>query len=147
MCYCIMVLLSLLYPLLPSTTFFFFFFNDTATTEIYTLSLHDALPITFSRNLRCPTIPESRKSPPSWKGPRNIRYIRKVSAPHCWMYVSGTTTLPRDFDILAPSFTIKPCARNFGYGLSKCSCPRSDNTMQIKREYNKCSTACSFPPM
>src|SRR5256884_3381659 len=34
--------------------FFFFFFNDTATTEIYTLSLHDALPISwrgvFSQN-------------------------------------------------------------------------------------------------
>src|SRR2546422_9556614 len=30
---------------LRSTTFVFFFFNDTATTEIYTLSLHDALPI------------------------------------------------------------------------------------------------------
>src|SRR6267143_4102271 len=30
--------LSFLFP-------FFFFFNDTATTEIYTLSLHDALPI------------------------------------------------------------------------------------------------------
>src|SRR5256885_4123888 len=28
-----------------SECFFFFFFNDTATTEIYTLSLHDALPI------------------------------------------------------------------------------------------------------
>src|SRR2546427_3269136 len=28
--------------------FFFFFFNDTATTEIYTLSLHDALPISAS---------------------------------------------------------------------------------------------------
>src|SRR5256885_17089499 len=28
---------------------FFFFFNDTATTEIYTLSLHDALPIYFRR--------------------------------------------------------------------------------------------------
>src|SRR5438270_9852513 len=28
-----------------SHLFFFFFFNDTATTEIYTLSLHDALPI------------------------------------------------------------------------------------------------------
>src|SRR2546430_15749541 len=27
---------------------FFFFFNDTATTEIYTLSLHDALPISVS---------------------------------------------------------------------------------------------------
>src|SRR5256885_14632533 len=29
--------------------FFFFFFNDTATTEIYTLSLHDALPISAQR--------------------------------------------------------------------------------------------------
>src|SRR2546425_8018278 len=28
---------------------FFFFFNDTATTEIYTLSLHDALPISVAR--------------------------------------------------------------------------------------------------
>src|SRR6266511_5177288 len=28
-----------------------FFFNDTATTEIYTLSLHDALPISFGLNL------------------------------------------------------------------------------------------------
>src|SRR2546430_16543914 len=28
---------------------FFFFFNDTATTEIYTLSLHDALPISLQQ--------------------------------------------------------------------------------------------------
>src|SRR5215211_1803135 len=35
--------------------FFFFFFNDTATTEIYTLSLHDALPIySFVASLRLP---------------------------------------------------------------------------------------------
>src|SRR3712207_7115577 len=39
----------------PDMTFFFFF-NDTATTEIYTLSLHDALPIC------CPT------TRPSWRG-------------------------------------------------------------------------------
>src|SRR4030066_2593463 len=31
--------------------FFVFFFNDTATTEIYTLSLHDALPISFSEDV------------------------------------------------------------------------------------------------
>src|SRR2546430_10345885 len=31
---------------------FFFFFNDTATTEIYTLSLHDALPICRNRRAR-----------------------------------------------------------------------------------------------
>src|SRR6266516_7099215 len=30
---------------------FFFFFNDTATTEIYTLSLHDALPIFAALNV------------------------------------------------------------------------------------------------
>src|SRR5256885_13321902 len=30
---------------------FFFFFNDTATTEIYTLSLHDALPISFGTQI------------------------------------------------------------------------------------------------
>src|SRR2546429_5264199 len=30
----------------------FFFFNDTATTEIYTLSLHDALPISLARRAR-----------------------------------------------------------------------------------------------
>src|SRR3954449_2224551 len=33
------------FPLSPSCRLLFFFFNDTATTEIYTLSLHDALPI------------------------------------------------------------------------------------------------------
>ena len=31
--------------------FYFFFFNDTATTEIYTLSLHDALPISMFSSL------------------------------------------------------------------------------------------------
>src|SRR2546430_6934411 len=39
--------------MLPCFFYFFFFFNDTATTEIYTLSLHDALPICVGR--RAPT--------------------------------------------------------------------------------------------
>src|SRR2546427_6454186 len=34
--------------------FFFFFFNDTATTEIYTLSLHDALPISMTADDNSP---------------------------------------------------------------------------------------------
>src|SRR5256885_10247102 len=38
------------------TSVFFFFFNDTATTEIYTLSLHDALPI-------CPECVQGRAQP------------------------------------------------------------------------------------
>ena len=35
----------LFYSIAVLSFLFFFFFNDTATTEIYTLSLHDALPI------------------------------------------------------------------------------------------------------
>src|SRR5437879_13605680 len=34
------------------SSFLFFFFNDTPTTEIYTLSLHDALPISPARRRR-----------------------------------------------------------------------------------------------
>src|SRR5260221_5988682 len=42
-------------------SFFFFFFNDTATTEIYTLSLHDALPIySISGSFSC-----RKAAPPS----------------------------------------------------------------------------------
>src|SRR3712207_9346844 len=36
-----------------------FFFNDTATTEIYTLSLHDALPICLASAIRLATNPTS----------------------------------------------------------------------------------------
>src|SRR5256885_12278599 len=46
-----MLLFSYLYNCIIqfSSMFIFFFFNDTATTEIYTLSLHDALPIYVTR--------------------------------------------------------------------------------------------------
>src|SRR5438128_6892950 len=45
----------------------FFFFNDTATTEIYTLSLHDALPIwprRASRTRRCFAAPRADRGDP-----------------------------------------------------------------------------------
>src|SRR3712207_7856293 len=48
--------------------YFFFFFNDTATTEIYTLSLHDALPI-FLPGLGTLAFDVSATVPPdSWYG-------------------------------------------------------------------------------
>src|SRR5260221_13619240 len=50
--------------LFPSTTLFFFFFNDTATTEIYTLSLHDALPISGAWSPTC--FAAARWSSPIW---------------------------------------------------------------------------------
>src|SRR2546430_11015326 len=41
---------------------FLFFFNDTATTEIYTLSLHDALPISVGGRIAGTIIPRSRNA-------------------------------------------------------------------------------------
>src|SRR2546426_12192269 len=44
-------------PIVRRFCFSFFFFNDTATTEIYTLSLHDALPICrHARGVRIPAV-------------------------------------------------------------------------------------------
>src|SRR5256885_15768542 len=43
---------------------FFFFFNDTATTEIYTLSLHDALPICIVSCLRLRRVALDRRLQP-----------------------------------------------------------------------------------
>src|SRR2546425_8220993 len=52
--------------------FFFFFFNDTATTEIYTLSLHDALPISWASNPPIVGVGEAfwvaKQSPKNWTG-------------------------------------------------------------------------------
>src|SRR5712675_3255890 len=53
-----------------SCFFSFFFFNDTATTEIYTLSLHDALPI-------APHSPPERVPPPHTCRPGPNRRDRK----------------------------------------------------------------------
>src|SRR2546430_14706884 len=61
------------HPHLPRL-FFFFFFNDTATTEIYTLSLHDALPISSRSRRSCdhPRRHRARRRPraPRQGGPR-----------------------------------------------------------------------------
>src|SRR5256885_13238340 len=61
---------------------FFFFFNDTATTEIYTLSLHDALPISSTRSSptsgcckRLRRIRSTRRRPP--RRPRRPPVDRK----------------------------------------------------------------------
>src|SRR5258708_21964726 len=86
--------LILFHILITPLTFSFFFFNDTATTEIYTLSLHDALPIcsgpasSCGSRGRCP-IPCSRRRPrapgrrgSSWStrlpGARGLRRLQGI---------------------------------------------------------------------
>src|SRR2546430_11521172 len=63
---------------------FFFFFNDTATTEIYPLSLHDALPIYWAACLR------SRRGP-RWQG-RRLRGSARDKRARC-----GTSRIPPTF--------------------------------------------------
>src|SRR5688572_31522124 len=50
----------------------FFFFNDTAPTEIYTLSLHDALPIL----LQTAPVPEADVESPAYPARRARLYVR-----------------------------------------------------------------------
>src|SRR3989337_3348903 len=57
--------------------FFFFFFNDTATTEIYTLSLHDALPISTG-SCRAPRDPRA----PRGRGRRADRKSTRLNSSH-----------------------------------------------------------------
>src|SRR2546429_7345548 len=54
----------------PTDFIIFFFFNDTATTEIYTLSLHDALPISVGEPRRITAETERDISNFFWKGDR-----------------------------------------------------------------------------
>src|SRR3712207_8418660 len=56
--------------------FLFFFFNDTATTEIYTLSLHDALPIWPGPLLARHPLPEPVRAEPGRSGPRMCFAVR-----------------------------------------------------------------------
>src|SRR5689334_23779232 len=51
--------------------FMFFFFNDPATTEIYTLSLHDALPICIAAAQRLRS--DERRDGRSWVCPARLR--------------------------------------------------------------------------
>src|SRR6476660_10467624 len=67
--------------------FFSFFFNDTATTEIYTLSLHDALPIwRRTRRSASGTGPPAPRSPAStrprrWSSRRSEEHTSELQSP------------------------------------------------------------------
>src|SRR6266446_8923640 len=62
--------------------FFFFFFNDTATTEIYTLSLHDALPSSRPRARSPASRWSSARSPASCCRWRRDRKSTRLNSSH-----------------------------------------------------------------
>src|SRR2546429_6023960 len=74
--------------------FLFFFFNDTATTEIYTLSLHDALPISLSTRVRYerPTV----CSVPCWRSAaRSVRSNRLATSTKYAAFTDAPSGAPR----------------------------------------------------
>src|SRR5437762_14217675 len=72
----------------PDHPSFFFFFNDTPTTEIYTLSLHDALPICRATTSSSPRCAASRRRPPRSPGARarDRKSTRLNSSHRCISY-------------------------------------------------------------
>src|SRR6266511_3233940 len=86
--------------------FFFFFFNDTATTEIYTLSLHDALPICEGRLPRGLLLAGRRRpgpvSPRSRPSRRAARVHPRRDAPLPAEARSGRAVLPAGHPLREP---------------------------------------------
>src|SRR5215467_5450136 len=91
--------------------FFFFFFNDTATTEIYTLSLHDALPISLVAAYERGLFTFAHVGPLKWVSPpercvlffNEIHLARKLRRQ--MRQGRYTVTFDRDFEAI-----IKACA-------------------------------------
>ena len=67
--------------------FFFFFFNDTATTEIYTLSLHDALPISCDNS--SPIERETRRTAAETRKTTSQAFILKLIRPQVTINVAS----------------------------------------------------------
>src|SRR2546425_1021838 len=76
------------------TTFSFFFFNDTATTEIYTLSLHGALPISSRRRVALPGHRLLWRSQRSRSRARRLRSAKR-QLPKRRIRLRGLLPLPR----------------------------------------------------
>src|SRR5260221_11481907 len=72
--------------------FFFFFFNDTATTEIYTLSLHDALPILYCMEYTFP-ISYSYSLETFWRSEEHTSELQSHSDLVCRLLLEKKTKL------------------------------------------------------
>src|SRR5258706_7060662 len=90
-----------------SCLFIFFFFNDTATTEIYTLSLHDALPICLVDASSMSLTPSLEKENLTWKyyRIRRLLYLNFVMLiPHSFSALMDCRRLPT----VTPALLLRP---------------------------------------
>src|SRR6266508_6897608 len=86
-----------------------FFFNDTATTEIYTLSLHDALPIRW--RWRTPSVGDGPSTAPLGSQAAVSRTTRAASPARSWFSVS--TERP---SLTVASATVQPTGKARTHG-------------------------------
>src|SRR3712207_2927925 len=86
---------------------FFFFFNDTATTEIYTLSLHDALPICFSIAY-----------PARW------HTARLTAAGACLFFEPKPFRIPPNSDFTGTALEVQPMQQSYAWLIRTLSDPR-----------------------
>src|SRR5256885_2419103 len=103
----------------PPNIFCFFFFNDTATTEIYTLSLHDALPILtptswlYAVALSRKFMPCGSTGPPSGRMPswQLDRKSTRLNSSHLVIsYAVFCLKKKKEHDILIPLYHDVVCA-------------------------------------
>src|SRR5438477_4718498 len=108
---------------------FQFFFNDPAPTEIYTLSLHDALPISL---LEEPDAGAQRlRRPLLVRAERHVRQDRKstrlnsshMSISYAVFCLKKKTSIPRSYDVLPPCARGSPCARNLHWSRHELASP------------------------
>src|SRR6476660_8497752 len=101
----------------------FFFFNDTATTEIYTLSLHDALPIRPKAGTTAPAGSTSiLRSPPVM----SLTFLAKSSA-YSWK-------MSFDGHVLWKRMLIGPCAlTTLGAAMAAAPAPRAPVLRNLRR--------------
>src|SRR6266540_4965990 len=128
---------------------FFFFFNDTATTEIYTLSLHDALPI-------CLTIEDGEFMVlvgPSGCGKstflRILAGLEEVTAGEVYIDGRQVTDLPpkqRDVAMVFQNYALYPhmsVEQNLGFGLKLRKAPKEE----IKRRVREAAKILGLEPL
>src|SRR3712207_7057626 len=103
------------------STLFVFFFNDTATTEIYTLSLHDALPIYGTRivslTLRTGTITVARRM----RRARSVRFTVLITD------IAGRRTTRQD----RKSTRLNSSHANISYAVFCLKKKKKQNILQV----------------
>src|SRR3712207_8330472 len=72
-----------------------FFFNDTATTEIYTLSLHDALPISIRSSFAAPRSEQASAHRKAERVPERQKIRVSPSAPSIAAAMASTSSIDR----------------------------------------------------